>query len=537
MLEKIKKIPAKIAELWKKYTKRQKVIIVSVVFVVVLTLAILIILLNQVTYTKLMTFEDTSTAKEAMGLLNAEGIANRLEDDNVTLNVDVTKKQAAVLALTDSSLMSNEKFNLSDLLNNDMSQTNTDKMRNNHLYMQSQLNDRISGLTGVDKGYVLYFPSDKTNSLLTTAKEISCSVMLTINEEFDVKKEPVSIANYVAATIGNSTTDKIKVIDQYGNLLFGGDADDDDDFKNLTDSLAYKRQVEKWYQEQLLELAIKNGFADAEISLALDMNMDKVSQVFTEYLPGQGLEQGYFDETTKITSESSGTKADIPGTDSNDEIDAYIQQSGTGDSAYSEEHTKYKLSERVTETLSEQGAVDVAKSSIGIALTKLIPITEESLEEDGLLENTTFDEYVTKHSDKTKVETDEELYQLFSKASGIPEENLKILVYELPSYIAREIEEKSDYSLLFEILLALMIVGLLLFVVFRAMKPEEVIETEPELSVERLLATTKENQSLEDIEFGQKSETRKLVEKYIDENPEAVAALLRNWLNDDGWGE
>jgi len=67
------------------------------------------------------------------------------------------------------------------------------------------------------------------------------------------------------------------------------------------------------------------------------------------------------------------------------------------------------------------------------------------------------------------------------------------------------------------------------------MKPVETIETEPELSVERLLATTRENQSLEDIEFGEKSETRRMIEKYIDENAESVAALLRNWLNDDGW--
>lgn len=92
-----------------------------------------------------------------------------------------------------------------------------------------------------------------------------------------------------------------------------------------------------------------------------------------------------------------------------------------------------------------------------------------------------------------------------------------------------------NFSLILEILLAALIVGLLLFVVFRAMKPAEVVETEPELSVERLLATTRENQSLEDIEFGEKSETRKMIEKYIDENADAVAALLRNWLNDDGW--
>ena len=38
-----------------------------------------------------------------------------------------------------------------------------------------------------------------------------------------------------------------------------------------------------------------------------------------------------------------------------------------------------------------------------------------------------------------------------------------------------------------------------------------------------------------DIEVETKSETRKMIEKFVDENPEAVASLLRNWLNED-WG-
>ena len=75
--------------------------------------------------------------------------------------------------------------------------------------------------------------------------------------------------------------------------------------------------------------------------------------------------------------------------------------------------------------------------------------------------------------------------------------------------------------------------ALLLFVVFRSMKPQEVVETEPELSVEALLATTKENQTLDDIEFSDKSASKQQIEKFVDENPEAVVALLRNWLNDD----
>ena len=70
----------------------------------------------------------------------------------------------------------------------------------------------------------------------------------------------------------------------------------------------------------------------------------------------------------------------------------------------------------------------------------------------------------------------------------------------------------------------------------RGTSPVKVTETEPELSVEDLLATTKENEeNLEEIELSDKSETRKMIEKFVDENPEAVAMLLRNWINED-WG-
>ncbi len=38
---------------------------------------------------------------------------------------------------------------------------------------------------------------------------------------------------------------------------------------------------------------------------------------------------------------------------------------------------------------------------------------------------------------------------------------------------------------------------------------------------------------MEDIEFSDKSAARVQIEKFVDENPEAVAQLLRNWLNED----
>ena len=59
-------------------------------------------------------------------------------------------------------------------------------------------------------------------------------------------------------------------------------------------------------------------------------------------------------------------------------------------------------------------------------------------------------------------------------------------------------------------------------------------EVEEEVSVEKLLQS-QEEENLEEIGFNNKSEARIMIEKFVDENPDAAAALLRNWLNED-WG-
>lgn len=83
--------------------------------------------------------------------------------------------------------------------------------------------------------------------------------------------------------------------------------------------------------------------------------------------------------------------------------------------------------------------------------------------------------------------------------------------------------------------LILLILGLLAFVILRSMMRERIPE-EPEepLPVDELLQSTPE--PMEDIEVEPKSEERLILEKFVMENPEAAANLLRNWLNDEDWG-
>lgn len=107
---------------------------------------------------------------------------------------------------------------MDELLNNSLSTTNSDRNLKLNLYMQNQLRRYINTMEGVEESQVFYIPVDESNSILSTQRETSASVLLTVNKDFK-KDTAQTIAEVVASVIGNNTTDTIKVADQNGNLL------------------------------------------------------------------------------------------------------------------------------------------------------------------------------------------------------------------------------------------------------------------------------------------------------------------------------
>ena len=70
---------------------------------------------------------------------------------------------------------------------------------------------------------------------------------------------------------------------------------------------------------------------------------------------------------------------------------------------------------------------------------------------------------------------------------------------------------------------------------FRFRKTAGEVKTEPEIQVEEMLKITKEEIELEDIQLKDNLDTKRRIEKFVDEKPEAVANLLRNWLTEEDW--
>ena len=66
------------------------------------------------------------------------------------------------------------------------------------------------------------------------------------------------------------------------------------------------------------------------------------------------------------------------------------------------------------------------------------------------------------------------------------------------------------------------------------MMAEKTRVVEEEISVEDILQSTPEFE-LQNVDMEAKSEARRMIEKFVDDNPEAVAGLLKTWLNQE-WG-
>jgi len=150
-----------------------------------------------------------------------------------------------------------------------------------------------------------------------------------------------------------------------------------------------------------------------------------------------------------------------------------------------------------------------------------------------LLDGISWEEYKLANSARTKLEVDADWVSAVSNATGIPVENITFIAYDENMFIDAE-GSNIKASDVMQVLLIIVILALLAFVVLRSMRSMAKEEDIEELSVEDLLQSGPKEE-LEDINLEEKSEVRKLIEKFVDEKPEAVANLLRNWLNED-WG-
>ncbi len=529
MADRLKGLLAKVTEWWNKFTAKQRSIIVGIAAVVAFTFAIIIYIFSQPQYTKLTTCDTTAQAAEVINILESAGIKHRESTDGLKIEVETSQLSSANVALGAAGYVP-DSYSPEDALKGGLSTTAADKEKLWGVYLERKLESDLAAMSTVKSAKVNIRMTPQNGTLMAQKQDSYATVQLELDGTF-TSANATAVAKAVQTFLGNESTANITIMDFDSNLLFAGG--DDYGTSGVAHSmLELQNQAETMLANQVTRLLWGTNQYDS-ISVTSHLTVDYASyeESLKEYYANEDREEGMLAQESKFESSNENSGAAVPGAESNDGTVMVNPDYGNSSSSQEESQKHYLPNESSTHKITPAGSIDYNAASISIAMIRFRELHEETVRKQGLLDGITWEEYKAQNSADTKLEVDPEFYSMVANATSISEENITIIAYESPVFYDKEGMDISSSNVL-SVVMLVVILALLAFVVLRSMRAQREVAEEEELSVENLLQSTPESE-LEDIDLEAKSETRKLIEKFVDENPEAVAALLRNWLNAD----
>ncbi|WP_458459693.1 flagellar M-ring protein FliF C-terminal domain-containing protein [Pseudobutyrivibrio sp.] len=537
MPEQIQAIINRILEWWRKFTKRQQVLIVSITAVVLVSFIILAVVITRPNYVELIKCEDGAQAAQVKELLDSEGVKYQTSDDGFTFYV-MDKNYGQMNVVLGSNDIPSSGYSIDDVFDGSFSTTEADKQKKYKELLEEKYEKTLELQSMIEKAEVLLNIPEQDGTLIAKKEPSWATITLTLSSEMSPETAR-GLARYVACTLGNDNTDNIAIMDTEGNMLFPGDEE-----TTSLSSAAGNQDVRQQASNEIAERVHKvldgtNLYDDISVGVNLSMNFDENSYVDYDYSVDEGRTEGYLDSESGSSSNSVNGAGGVPGTDTNDDDTTYVMEDNNQTETSTEEFYKdYLPDERITTHKDEMGKRILDDSSISVTCKTFAIYNQDKMESDGTLEELgqTFDEFVRANSDPVQQEVTDDIVEVVARATGFPTTSVKVVAYEIPMF---QYSEGSGISItdILQIVLAFLIFAMLGFVVFRSLRTEEEEPVEQELTIDDLIASTQEEEEeeLEDIGYTEKSEARILIEKFVDEKPEAVAQLLRNWLNED-WG-
>lgn len=526
----LNKISQQITDFWNKFNKKQKIQIIATSSIGIIAIVALVFILNRPTMIMITDGLEPAKTQQVVEELTSAGIESEARNDATAVYIDSKDKQEAKMVLDGMGVISNAEMTWKEAFNNSLTTTESEKKLKYQLAFEEELNTKIKNIENIEDAYVKIVVPDESRLVIDDARESKATAILktkgTLNSE-----QVEGIASFLASSVKNLSLANVRIIDSTGKLLFDGEASKGVG-TSLRSQVDYQMLQEANLASKLRNVLLNRGeYDDAEIGVNLVINFDEVKVTSEKYTTPEGHTKPL--PESEYHYESEGTNVDsggVPGTDSNDGTTSYPMEAGSqSDSSTVIDQVEYKVDTTVTNEVKSVGTINFDESTLSITLNKYVYHNQELLENQGALDEISWNEYKASLGN-VKVDVDEDIVQLVRSASGI--EDVTVLAYEVPMFIDKEPVQVDilDYVPVAVVVLLILLLG---YAVYKGTEPVEITEIEPELSVEDMLATTKERQELEAIEFDDSSQTRVQIENFVEDNPEAVAQLLRNWLNED----
>lgn len=528
----IRNLATSIKDRWNSLDKNQKIKLSVATALILLTFIATLYMILKPNWVTLFSNSDVVTINNIQTALDDAGIVSTTSSDGRDLLVNEKDKvDAEVILMTETSTITSDQFTFTDALDL-MSLGTTESVKSETLIRAKagEIATALEAFDGVESATVELGSPEDDQFFLESADDATASVQLTLSKDIDANQAE-AIARFVASSVVGLDTENVVVLDSKMNTLYSGDMESD--VNHQYDIEAQKKaEIEQSVMEQLEPL-----YNEIQVTANIKFDWDNSVVNSTEYTapnedsPTVGIINS---ESTTEESVEGGASGSSPGTATNGGTEIYASEGDTSSADASTSDIDYSVNETHTTTEKTGGTIDYDNSSLSVMVYNYVYYDEQSMENNGELEDVTWDEF-KQQTIPTTLEVDDDIVSSVVTATGI--ENVTVTGREVPTFIDKVETPPQVREIIMFIVLGILI-ALLAILILRNTRVEEVEEVEPELSVEDLLVSTKveeisEVQEAESIKIKEENNMKTQIDKFVTERPDAAAQLLRNWLNED----
>lgn len=458
---------------------------------------------------------------------DAQSVTTRLDDlgivwrDNANTSViSVPEKDASRARMEIAVDLQAVNFSWNDVFSSE-SITMTSQTREQMIIQATAgaVERSIETLTAVEDATVILQIPKESNYFIKDEIKSKASAVLSLKRGTTLSEEQVSgIVNLIVSSVKDLSPENVTVLDTSGTQLNNPNRGDSFNVSSQYD-LQYKVQSQMQYDlTSFLEKLYGAGNVEVKPNVVLDFDQQSESQrIFSP--PIEGEISGMVRSATSITENviNSTGAVGVPGTDANAGDATAYTEGDEGASSYEKasETLNYELNEIYREIVTSQG--DIQSLSIGVLLNSKALV-------DGLM----------------TAEHQNELVDLIAMSAGTDRQNIRVMVQEFPDpmefydvYTGAPTEGMlfgiPIWAVVVIVLITLVAVVVVILILRRrkAKAEAEALELMRQKEVE-------EKVGLEEIDglHEDKGSPKYHIEKFVDNNPEAAATLLRAWLND-----
>lgn len=521
MPEGLKKLWEKIKTFWNDLGKGQKIRIFTLLGVVLAAIIITVALTLKVEYVPLF---DTSQE------VNLQPVVNYLTDNNIAFKkgenqvyVDSKLKRDVEFDLSTQGLVSPEVTFADTWGKLSLTATESDKENLWKNYLTNDLVYKLKKFENIENATVQYSKPEKTYWVKSDQESQGSAYVMLKTKNALTANQVDAAANVVAASLG-IPADKITIVDHNLNPLSRDYSQTEMLQAGTQDEMRRQRQQElenKVYDFFKVGVAKHEYFDTMSVSVNAVLDFDTYKSVSTTYERPLEDEDAILSQETLRESLVDGDIGHIPGTDTNPQGAPSYQWGGDGNANYYKEHEVKDNLYNQTDAEKEKavGKLINDQSTMSISLWY-----GNRIESDGGL--------TTEYLDQVR--------QSAYTATGVPIENITLSVQKIaPEPIvevtlaetAAELFNQYGFYALMLILLIVMIVTAL---------PKKSAGTSQSAVLEAAVATAGDPaqvmhglDDIADISVQEQSEIKKQIDKFVKQNPDSVAQLLRNWIADD----